>query len=161
MFQVHVFTMPSSIKVELMMAGLVTDQTVEECDIEVPGQHVKTLTCASSLIQKLSFSKAKAQLKAKNIEIHEHEDYFFLGQREEELSKLGSQRTPEEQNELKRVRDLKWALKSDISGEIFLKAEWQKFGPEMPPIKSQNLFRKPKQAKNRRDKFDSQHHQLE
>lgn len=63
MFQVHVFTMPSSIKVELMMSGILSDTEIEQCDIEVPGQHVKTLTCASSLIQKLSFSQALVKIK--------------------------------------------------------------------------------------------------
>lgn len=50
--------------------------------------------------------------------------------------RIGSSRTPEESIELNRVRTLKSYLRDDISGELYLKAEWQKFGPEMPPIKS-------------------------
>jgi hypothetical protein len=41
------------------------------------------------------------------------------------------------------------AEKVDIEGEIFVKAEWKNNGPVMPPIKSENLFKKPKSAKNR------------
>ena len=39
----------------------------------------------------------------------------------------------------------------DITGEMFIKAEWKNNGPVMPPIKSENLFKKPKSAKNRRE----------
>ena len=42
------------------------------------------------------------------------------------------------------------AVAKDICGEIFVKAEWKNFGPHMPPIKSENLFKKPKSAKNRK-----------
>lgn len=38
---------------------------------------------------------------------------------------------------------------NDINGEVFVKAEWKNYGPHMPPIKSENLFKKPKSAKNR------------
>ena len=33
---------------------------------------------------------------------------------------------------------------------MFVKAEWKGNGPHMPPIKHENLFRKPKAGKNRR-----------
>ena len=39
----------------------------------------------------------------------------------------------------------------DITGEMFIKAEWKNNGPTMPPIKSENLFKKPKCPKNRND----------
>lgn len=39
----------------------------------------------------------------------------------------------------------------DITGQIFVKAEWKNNGAYMPPIKSENLFKKPKSAKNRKE----------
>lgn len=39
----------------------------------------------------------------------------------------------------------------DITGHIFVKAEWKNNGAYMPPIKSENLFKKPKSAKNRKE----------
>ena len=50
MFQVHVFTMPSSIQIELVIKDWLSID-VDKIDIEVPGQHVKTLTCACQLVQ--------------------------------------------------------------------------------------------------------------
>ena len=41
-FQVHLFTMPSSIKIEININGSVADVV----NVQVPGEHVKTLTCA-------------------------------------------------------------------------------------------------------------------
>jgi len=46
MFQVHVFTMPSSIKLEVVIQNGLSTTEVDIIDVEVPGQHVKTLTCA-------------------------------------------------------------------------------------------------------------------
>ena len=46
MFQVHVFTMPSSIQIEIVIQDGLFNTEVDMIDIEVPGQHVKTLTCA-------------------------------------------------------------------------------------------------------------------
>ena len=39
--------------------------------------------------------------------------------------------------------------KVDVNGEIFIKAEWKGSGPKMPPIRSENLFKKPTLHKNR------------
>jgi len=38
---------------------------------------------------------------------------------------------------------------NDILGEVFIKAEWKGNGPKMPPIRSENLFKKEKLHKNR------------
>jgi len=57
MFQVHVFTIPSSIKVELVLCDGFSETVVDVVTVEVPGQHVKSLTCSCPLIQKLPFSK--------------------------------------------------------------------------------------------------------
>lgn len=56
MFQVHVFTIPSSIKVELILVDGFSETTMDIVDVEVPGQHVKSLTCSCPLIQKIPFS---------------------------------------------------------------------------------------------------------
>ena len=57
MFQVHVFTIPNSIKVELVLVDGFSEIVVDIINIEVPGSHVKSLTCSSALIQKIPFSK--------------------------------------------------------------------------------------------------------
>ena len=49
-FQVHVFTIPSSIKVELILCDGFSETSVDIIKIEVPGQHVKALTCSAALI---------------------------------------------------------------------------------------------------------------
>ena len=50
MFQVHVFTMPGSLQLELVVQDGITTIIVDKIDLEVPGQHTRTLTCASQLI---------------------------------------------------------------------------------------------------------------
>ena len=56
MFQVHVFTIPSSIKVELVLVDGFSETVIDIVNVEVPGQHVKSLTCSCPLIQKVPFS---------------------------------------------------------------------------------------------------------
>ena len=46
----HVFTIPSSIKVMLILCDGFSETTVDCIKVEVPGQHVKALTCSSALI---------------------------------------------------------------------------------------------------------------
>ena len=36
-----------------------------------------------------------------------------------------------------------------MNGELYVKVEWKGNGPKMPPVKSENLFKKPKVHKNR------------
>ena len=45
-FQVHLFTMPSSIQLELVI-GTFKEYVVDVINVEVPGQYVKALTSAS------------------------------------------------------------------------------------------------------------------
>lgn len=49
--------MPSSIHLEIYINRGLTDRLVDVVDIEVPGQHVKTLTAACPLIQEIEFSR--------------------------------------------------------------------------------------------------------
>ena len=57
MFQVHVFTIPSSIQVEIVLVDGFTETVIDVVPVEVPGQHVKSLTCSCPLVQKIAFSK--------------------------------------------------------------------------------------------------------
>lgn len=52
----HVFTVPSSIKVELILVDGFSETTMDIINVEVPGGHVKSLTCSAPLIQKVPFS---------------------------------------------------------------------------------------------------------
>lgn len=52
-FQIHVFTLPAEIQVEISFGGTVVDLI----DLTVPGGHVKTLTSTSRLIKEYEFSK--------------------------------------------------------------------------------------------------------
>jgi len=47
------------------------------------------------------------------------------------------------EKEEKKRRDEE-AAKSEIKGKIYVKTVWQGNGPAMPPIKSENLFKKQK-----------------
>ena len=54
-FQVCLFTMPSSIQLEIVM-GTFQEILVDVIDVEVPGKYVKALTSASSLVKEMTFS---------------------------------------------------------------------------------------------------------
>lgn len=57
------FTMPSSIQLELVIGGSLKDQLVDVLDIEVPGAHVKALTSAATLTKAIPFSKRRFEAK--------------------------------------------------------------------------------------------------
>ena len=57
--------MPSSIQIEVVIQDGLFGTEVGMIDIEVPGQHVKTLTCACQLVQQHSFSKLEKDTKNK------------------------------------------------------------------------------------------------
>ena len=56
-FLVDVFTIPNSIKVEIGLIDGFSTTVVDIVNINVPGQHVKALTSASPLVQKIPFSR--------------------------------------------------------------------------------------------------------
>lgn len=58
-FQVCVFTMPSSISLEIVVGGIIKDTVVDVVELEIPGSHVKALTSAAVIIKELPFSKRK------------------------------------------------------------------------------------------------------
>ena len=48
-----VFTMPSSISLEVIVGGIIKDTVVDVIDLEIPGQHVKALTSAATIIKEI------------------------------------------------------------------------------------------------------------
>jgi hypothetical protein len=56
-FHIHLFTMPSSIQIELVFSGLPSGKLIDILDLEVPGLHVKALTSSSALFREIPFSK--------------------------------------------------------------------------------------------------------
>ena len=144
LFQVHVFTMPSSIFVELVVYDGISTLDVDRIDLEVPGQHVKTLTCASSLIQTLPFSR----LAYKRREVQDR--YAFQSKKPEGILTEAQRKKMEAEQKDREAKEKK-LIDGDVNGDIFVKCEWKGNGPHMPPIKHENLFKKPKVAKNRRE----------
>ena len=59
MFQIHVFTLPSKIQLEV----LINEQIVDRFDLIVPGGHVKSLTSASRSIKEYEFSKKQLYIE--------------------------------------------------------------------------------------------------
>ena len=53
------FTIPSSIKVQIVLIDGFSETTIDMVRVEVPGQHVKALTCSAALVQKIPFSKVE------------------------------------------------------------------------------------------------------
>ena len=103
---------------------------VDLIDIEIPGEHVKSLTCASQLIQQVKFSKKAFEARKK-------------GGKQEDQKVIELQDTKLIFEEIQKSED--------TCGEIFIKAEWKVNGPNMPPIRSENLLKKPKLRKNRKE----------
>ncbi len=63
------FTIPSSIVLELVIGGLFKEKVIDRIDVEIPGKHVKALTSASQLVKEVNFSKRlydKRALEEKN-----------------------------------------------------------------------------------------------
>lgn len=50
-FQIYVFTLPHQVEMEIYFG----DTMIDKFDIEIPGQHVKSLTSASRLIKEYPF----------------------------------------------------------------------------------------------------------
>ena len=59
MFQIHVFTLPSKIQLEV----LINSQVVDRFDLIVPGGHVKSLTSASRSVKEYEFSKKQLYIE--------------------------------------------------------------------------------------------------
>ena len=105
-------------------------------DLEVPGSHVKALTSAATLIKDLSFSKVSFE-KRRNAR---------------KVAKDRAVMTEEQKTEDKKRRGLEEvkARETDTSGMIYVKTEWKGDGPDMPPMRQENVFRQSAPQKNRK-----------
>jgi hypothetical protein len=65
--QIKMFTMPSSIKLELVTGNFRPYTLVDRIEMEVPGKYVKALTSASSLIREVAFSKNEFKKKPEKL----------------------------------------------------------------------------------------------
>ena len=142
-FQVHVFTIPSSIKVELILCDGFSETIADVIKVEVPGQHVKALTCSCALIQKFPFSKVAFENSkvAKKFNAMSYKPDGELSEKQRNKMKIEQEKKAQKDQ----LRE-----DTDIKGEIFIKIEWKGDGPKMPPIRSENLFKKPMVHKNRK-----------
>lgn len=48
------------------------------------------------------------------------------------------------------------ARETDISGLIYVKTEWKGEGPDMPPMRQENVFRQAAPQKNRKNYTDDE-----
>ena len=131
-FQVHVFTMPSSIVLEIFVGG----DHVCDLPVDVPGMHVKALTCASQIVERKDFSK------------WEYDQSLLPPNKKRVVYR--DQRHQEEEEKKAEAAEAR-ARETDVAGEIYYKVEWKGNGPKMPPVKSENLFKRGKVEKNRKE----------
>lgn len=125
-FQVCVFTMPSTIQLEIVVDEPFSfkDTLLDVIDLEVPGSHVKALTSAATLIKEIPFSKVSFE---KRRETKRRRDAATT-----EEQKAAELKKEEEEEAKARERDWK--------GLMYVKTEWKGEGPEMPPLRSENVF---------------------
>jgi hypothetical protein len=128
-FEIYVFTMPSSIQLELVVGGLFSESLVDVINVEVPGSHVKALTSAATLIKDLYFSKNSFE-KRKNLK--KNPQSLTPAQPEAPITEEEKKRREIEEQ---KIRD------SDVRGVIYVKTEWKGEGPEMPPMRQENVFK--------------------
>lgn len=125
--------MPSSIQLELVIGGIFKETLVDVIDLEVPGSHVKALTSAATLIKELTFSKRNFDSKR------------FP-------AKATQTETPQNDEQKKKADEQeRIALEADVKGLIYVKAEWKGDGPEMPPMRSENVFKQSQPQKLRKN----------
>lgn len=142
-FQVCLFTMPSSIQLEIVV-GTFKEYLVDVVDVEVPGYFVKALTSASSLVKEISFSKFK--FDQKRLQRRYQKDI----QTSTSAAALSDAQRKKKDIAEKKIKDNEeLARRNDINGVMYLKAEWKGEGPDMPPIRSENMFKQRKAEKVR------------
>lgn len=125
-FQIHVFTLPAKIQLEIVIKDAVQDRL----DLVIPGGHVKSLTSASRLIKEYEFSRRQ----------------FYI---EDRASKGDETLTRAEKGEAAYQRELEKVEAMELDGSIFVKAEWEGYGEHMPPARSETLFQMNSLGKNR------------
>ena len=105
-------------------------------DLEVPGSHVKALTSAATLIKDLSFSKVSFEKRRNARKVAKDRAIMTEEQKTEDKKRRG----------LEEVK----ARETDTSGMIYVKTEWKGDGPDMPPMRQENVFRQSAPQKNRK-----------
>ena len=135
--------MPSSIQLEIVV-GTFKEYLVDVIDVEVPGKYVKALTSAAQLVKEISFSKFGFERK-------KLQKKFVTESKKAEgvLSEAQKKKLAEEQK--KQEAEEKKAIDNDIKGLIYIKAEWKGEGPEMPPMRSENIFKQSQPQKIRKN----------
>jgi len=116
-----VFTLPNKVQLELYFNDRMTDRI----DLVIPGSQVKSLTSASRLIKEYEFSKRELYI-------------------DEQLARGIDLRKDQEEMDANEKKNLKSEVekmeKTDIDGSIFVKAEWDGYGDQMPPARSESIF---------------------
>jgi len=126
-----------------MLVDGFSETSIDVVSVEVPGAHVKSLTCSCPLVQKIPFSKLEfEQSKVAKKYIAQS------GKPDGVLTEAQKAKMLIEQE--KKAKEEQLRKDQDILGEVFIKAEWKGNGPKMPPIRSENLFKKPLLHKNRK-----------
>ena len=125
------------------------DRAVDRFDLDLPGDHVRSLTSASRTIKEYEFSRKECVLE------REAKEY---NSRYREPA-----RAPTTDAEIRREAQRQAALeelsKEEIAGSVFVKAEWSGYGDKMPPARAETLFKSQRAEKNR--VFHTKHQQLE
>jgi|DEB0MinimDraft_12_1074336.scaffolds.fasta_scaffold03050_5 hypothetical protein len=124
------FTLPTKVQLQVFIA----DNMVDVVDVVIPGGHVKTLTSASRLIQEYDFSKRNHYISERK-------------KRGIDLSKPEDEMTSDEKAAAK--RELPKLDNIDCDGSIFVKAEWEGYGDQLPPAKSETLVQLNQAERNR------------
>ena len=125
------------------------DRAVDRFDLELPGDHVRSLTSASRTIKEYEFSKKE----------------FFLEQEAKEYTSLYREpaKPPTTPAEKARAAQRQAALeelnKTEVAGSVFVKAEWSGYGDKMPPARAETLFKSGRAERNR--VFHTKHQQFE
>lgn len=120
------FTLPQKVQLQLFIES----DMVDEIDLVIPGRHVKTLTSASRLIKEYQFSNRQHYIDLKRHQgLDLEKDAALMSDLEKrESAKLGNLKT---------------------EGIIFVKAEWEGLGDQLPPARSETLFSLNEVEKNR------------
>ena len=153
------------------MFGTFKEQLVDVINLEVPGQYVKALTSAASLVRELNFSKfsyEKRKLKRKyatpqpvvttaqaSVMNPASAGDKSEGEKKKsaaELAQMEEKKKKRYEEQLRKEKELEQkAIDADVNGVIYVKAEWKGEGPDMPPMRSENIFKQRKAMKVRQE----------
>jgi hypothetical protein len=125
---------------------LFDNNIVDRIDLDVPGNHVKSLTSASRLLKEYEFGKRKHHIKQMSLRGNP------------DLGKDVKLMTPAEKAYYDKQEPAMAA--NELDGTIFVKAEWEGFGEQMPPARSETLICSAGNEKNRRHFSKAEQHQM-